>query len=120
GDPSAGLNGLFAVLVALREREDTGRGQHIELAQVEGVVPFVAEAIIECQVTGEVPKPRGNRHPVHAPHGVYRCAGSSFIALAAESNEHWHKLANALGLDALARDPRCATEEERKRNEDWL
>ena len=73
GDPSAGLNGLFAVLVGLREREETGRGQHIELAQVEGVVPFVAEAIVECQVTGQVPKPRGNRHPEHAPHGIYRC-----------------------------------------------
>ncbi len=119
GDPSAGLNGLFAVLVGLREREDTGRGQHIELAQVEGVVPFVAEAIIECQVTGQVPKPRGNRHPAHAPHGIYRC-GSGFVALAADSDEQWRKLAGVLGLDALANDSRFATASDRKRNEDAL
>jgi crotonobetainyl-CoA:carnitine CoA-transferase CaiB-like acyl-CoA transferase len=117
GDPSAGLNGLFAVLVGLREREDTGRGQHIELAQVEGVVPFVAEAILEAQLTGQVPKPRGNRHPACAPHGIYRC-GSGFLALAAESDEQWRQLAEALGLDA--RDPRFATESDRKRNEDAL
>ncbi len=119
GDPSAGLNGLFAVLVGLREREDTGRGQHIELAQVEAVVPFIAEAIIEYEVTGQVPKPRGNRHPRHAPHGIYRC-GSGFLALAAESDEQWRELADALGLGALASDPRFATESDRKRNEDAL
>ncbi len=119
GDPSAGLNGLFAVLVGLREREDTGRGQHIELAQVEGVVPFVGEAILEYQLTGQVPKPRGNRHPQHAPHGIYR-AGSGYVALAAESDEQWRQLANALGLDALASDPRFAIAPNRKRNEDAL
>jgi crotonobetainyl-CoA:carnitine CoA-transferase CaiB-like acyl-CoA transferase len=119
GDPSAGLNGLFAVLVGLREREDTGRGQHIELAQVEGVVPFVAEAIIECQLTGQVPKPRGNRHPTHAPHGIYR-AGSGYVALAAETDEQWRRIADALGIEPLARDPRFATEANRKRNEDAL
>jgi crotonobetainyl-CoA:carnitine CoA-transferase CaiB-like acyl-CoA transferase len=117
GDPAAGLNGLFAVLVGLREREDTGRGQHIELAQVEAVVPFVGEAIVEYQLTGQVPKPRGNRHPAQAPHGIYRCAGSAWIALAAQSDEQWRRLAKVLGLDALASDPRFAAEPDRKRNE---
>ncbi|HLX38619.1 MAG TPA: CoA transferase, partial [Candidatus Binataceae bacterium] len=119
GDPSAGLNGLFAVLVGLREREDTGRGQHIELAQVEGVVPFIGESILEYEVTGAVPKPRGNRHPQHAPHGIYAC-GSGFVALACESDEEWRKLAGVVGLGALANDARFAAEAERKRNEDAL
>jgi crotonobetainyl-CoA:carnitine CoA-transferase CaiB-like acyl-CoA transferase len=117
GDPVAGLNGLFAVLVGLRERQDTGRGQHIELAQVEAAIPFIGEAIAEYEVTGEVPRPRGNRHPEHAPHGIYR-AGSGYIALAAESDEQWRQLADALGVDA--RDPRFATVADRKRNEDAL
>jgi len=116
GDPSAGLNGLFAVLVGLRERETTGRGQHIELAQVEAVIPYVGEAIVEYEVTGKVPKPRGNRHPEHAPHGIYRC-GSGFVALACESDEQWQKLAGVLGI---ANDARFATASERKRNEDAL
>lgn len=119
GDPSAGLNGLFAVLVGLREREDTGRGQHIELAQVETVVPYIGESIVEYEVTGKVPKPRGNRHPEHAPHGIYT-SGSGFVALACESDQDWRKLADALGLDALATDARFATQAERKRNEDAL
>lgn len=119
GDPVAGLNGSFAVLTALLERERTGRGQRIELAQVEAAIPFVADAIMEYQITGKVPRPRGNRHPVHAPHGVYR-AGEGWIALAAEDDEQWRSVADALGIGALANDPRFATESERKRNEDAL
>jgi crotonobetainyl-CoA:carnitine CoA-transferase CaiB-like acyl-CoA transferase len=120
GDPVSGLNGMFAVLVGLREREETGRGQLIELAQVEGTIPLIGEAIVEYQLTGKVPRPRGNRHPQHAPHGIYKCAGSSWVALAAESDDRWQKLADALGIASLARDPRFAIESNRKRNEDAL
>jgi crotonobetainyl-CoA:carnitine CoA-transferase CaiB-like acyl-CoA transferase len=120
GDPVAGLNGLFALLVGLRERDETGRGQLIELAQVEAAIPLVGEAIMEYQLTGKVPRPRGNRHPKHAPHGVYACEGKSFIALAAESEEQWRKLIAELGLERLQRDPRFATESNRKLNEDAL
>jgi crotonobetainyl-CoA:carnitine CoA-transferase CaiB-like acyl-CoA transferase len=120
GDPVSGLNGMFAVLVGLREREETGRGQLIELAQVEGTIPLIGEAIVEYQLTGKVPRPRGNRHPQHAPHGIYKCAGSSWVALAAESDDQWRKLADALGIASLARDPRFAIESNRKRNEDAL
>jgi len=66
-----------------------------------------------------VPKPRGNRHPTHAPHGIYR-AGSGYVALAAESDEQWRRLADTLGIEPLAHDPRFATEPDRKRNEDAL
>jgi crotonobetainyl-CoA:carnitine CoA-transferase CaiB-like acyl-CoA transferase len=121
GDPVGGLNGLFAVLVGLREREHTGKGQWIELAQVEAAIPLVAEAMMEYQLTGKVPRPRGNRHPQHAPHGLYRCAGKeSWLALAAENEEQWQALCGALDAHALAQDPRFAGESERKRNEDAL
>ena len=51
GDPVGGLHGVFALMVALRERERTGRGQWIELAQVEALIPFVdrADARISVQ-----------------------------------------------------------------------
>ena len=81
------------------------------------MVPFVGEAILEYEVTGQVPKPRGNRHPQQAPHGIYRC-GSGYVALAAESDQQWTTLASLLGLDA--NDPRFPTEVDRKRNEDAL
>ncbi|HYB89857.1 MAG TPA: CoA transferase [Candidatus Binataceae bacterium] len=122
GDPIGGLNGMLAVLAALHERERTGRGQWIELAQVEAAIPLVGEKIIEYELTGAVPQPRGNRHPEFAPHGIYRCAGEdqNWIALAAETEEQWRALAAALGPDRLATDGRFADAVSRKANEDAL
>jgi len=121
GDPVGGLHGVFALMVAIRERERTGRGQLIELAQVESLIPFVADAMLEYQFTKKVPAARGNRHREHAPHGIYRCEGAdNWIALACESDERWRSLSRTLGLESLADDSRFASASARKANEDAL
>jgi crotonobetainyl-CoA:carnitine CoA-transferase CaiB-like acyl-CoA transferase len=121
GDPVGGLHGVFALMVALRERERTGRGQLIELAQVESLIPFVADAIVDFQFTGKVPPARGNRHREHAPHGIYRCAGEhNWIALACETDDQWRGLARAIEIERLADDKRFADASARKTNEDEL
>jgi len=118
GDPTSGLTGTFGVLAALNERESTGKGQWIELAQVEGVIPFLAGPIIEYQLTGQVPRPQGNRNREYAPHGIYRCAGeNAFIAIAAATEDQWSALASALNLSS---DARFASAVSRKQNEDAL
>jgi len=118
GDPTSGLTGMFGVLAALNERERTGKGQWIELAQVEGVIPFLAGPIIEYQLTGQVPRPQGNRNREYAPHGIYRCAGeNAFIAIAAATEDQWSALASALNLSG---DVRFASAASRKQNEDAL
>ena len=121
GDPVGGLHGVFALMVALRERERTGRGQLIELAQVESLIPFVAEAILDFQFTGKAPPARGNRHSECAPHGIYRCAGDdNWIALACETDDQWRSLTCAIGIERLADDKRFADASARKTNEDAL
>ena len=121
GDPVAGLHGVFALMVGLRERARSGRGQLIELAQVETLIPFVTEGILEYQFTGRPPAARGNRHPEHAPHGIYRCAGDdNWIAIACQSDDQWRGLARALRLDHLLDDERFADAQSRKANEDAL
>ncbi|HEY6394618.1 MAG TPA: CoA transferase [Candidatus Binataceae bacterium] len=125
GDPVGGLHGALAVLAALHERDRTGQGQWVEIAQVESAIPFVTDAILEYQFAGEVPRPRGNRHPRFAPHGIFRCVGQgsdqeSWIAVAAESDQQWRVLAKALNLAHFAEDPRFATAADRKKNEDVL
>lgn len=121
GDPTSGLHGALAVLAALRERARSGRGQHVEVAEVESVVPFMADALLEYQLNGAVPRPLGNRRRDAAPHGIFRCAGEqAFVALGAHTEEQWHGLLRALGLERLARDPRFADPARRKANEDAL
>jgi crotonobetainyl-CoA:carnitine CoA-transferase CaiB-like acyl-CoA transferase len=121
GDPVSGLHGALAVLAALRERARTGRGQWVEIAQVETVIPFIAEHLIEYQLTGRVPRPVGNRHPRHAPHGIYRASGdANWIAIGVSSEEQWRELVRVLGVGHLAADERFADRARRKANEDAL
>jgi crotonobetainyl-CoA:carnitine CoA-transferase CaiB-like acyl-CoA transferase len=117
GDPVGGLTGVFGVLTALNERERTGQGQWVELAQVEGAIQLMAGPIIEYQLSGEVPQPRGNRSPECAPHGIYRCAGEgAWIAISAANDGQWRSLATALAIDPA----RFSSLGSRKANEDAL
>jgi crotonobetainyl-CoA:carnitine CoA-transferase CaiB-like acyl-CoA transferase len=72
-DPIAGMAGAAAVLMALRHRQRTGQGQYIDMSQQETAVPFMGAALMEYQMTGRIPGPRGNRSAVAAPQGCYRC-----------------------------------------------
>lgn len=121
GDPTSGLHGTLAVLAALRERERTGRGQHVEVAEVETVTAFMTGAMLEYQFSGAVPPPLGNRSRNAAPHGIYRCAGeNAFVALGAHTEDQWYGLMRALGLQRLAHDRRFVDAAHRKANEDAL
>jgi crotonobetainyl-CoA:carnitine CoA-transferase CaiB-like acyl-CoA transferase len=64
GDPVSGITGAFAVLAALHERQRTGRGQWIELAQVEAAIPLLAEPIIDLQLTAAAPRARSRLRTV--------------------------------------------------------
>lgn len=99
-DPVAGLNAAAAVLVALWDRRaGDGTGTAIELAQLEAMIGFVGEELLAAQVRGaNRPRP-GNRHPFHAPQGVYPCAGDDhWIAISVTGDNEWVALCEEAGL----------------------
>ena len=127
GDPIAGLHGALAILAALRFRRLTGEGQWIDLAQREAVAQMIGEFFVLAGAGRQAPPRRGNRHPVMAPHGCYRCAGDAssqakdeWVAISVADDEEWRRLCRALGAEALADDPRFKTAQARKTNEDEL
>jgi crotonobetainyl-CoA:carnitine CoA-transferase CaiB-like acyl-CoA transferase len=132
---------VVAVLAALRYRERTGKGQHIELAQVESTVSALGPAVMEYAVNGAIRERNGNRVPQAAPHGVFPCqsrplegnvpprqaatgAQSSmedrWIAIAVFTGEQWEGLKDVMGRPAWADEERFATLLGRKANEDEL
>ena len=111
GDPMNGMHAALAVSAALVERERTGRGQYIELSQLESSVQFIGETVLDFSLDGHIVGPRGNAHPRWAPHGVYPAAGDDeWIAITAEDEAQWQTLVDVLGLEALRDDPRFADE----------
>ena len=121
GDPNAGLHGAVALLCALMYRARTGKGQHIDLSQWETSIALVNEGLMQQVMTGEAPKPMGNRDPHMAPHGLFRCRGSdSWISIAVADEEEWRAVCRVMARSELADDARFRTLARRKANEDEL
>jgi crotonobetainyl-CoA:carnitine CoA-transferase CaiB-like acyl-CoA transferase len=86
-----------AVQAALRHRARTGEGQMIEVAQLEAAVCMTAEQVVEYHLNERLVERTGNRHPVYAPQGVYRCADDRYVALTVRNNQEWAALLDAMG-----------------------
>ena len=98
--------GAFALLSALELRDRTGRGQMIELAQLEALVATMGEAFLDYFFNGHVPEARGNWDPNAAPHDVYPCLGfDAWCAIACYTDEHWRLLRRRDGRAGVGRRP---------------
>jgi crotonobetainyl-CoA:carnitine CoA-transferase CaiB-like acyl-CoA transferase len=116
------LAGMFAaqgILLALRAREPTGRGQRVETSLLEAAVSILTWSAGIYFETGTTPAPAGNHHPLSAPHGVFIASDRPFN-IAAANEAMWPKFARAIGRAQLAEDPRFATIALRVKNRDAL
>ncbi|MGE3855971.1 MAG: CaiB/BaiF CoA transferase family protein [Dehalococcoidia bacterium] len=120
-DYNSGVLAVVSALAALRHRDRTGEGQYIEISMIEAEVHLLGEALHAMQFGHEEPRRLGNRHPVVAPHNVYRCAGDDrWIAIACRTDAEFAALAEAMGRPDLLTDPRFGTMLARKHYEDDL
>lgn len=116
----AAEHGLFAVMVALHYRRRTGKGQFIDLSQLQCQVAIAPEPVLDYLVNGQELFPLGgNQHPFMAPYGVYPCQPEPlpppgkgqvdrWIAIAVGSDKEWEALRRVMGNPLWAREPRFA------------
>ena len=116
-DGISGVQGALAVMLALRHRERTGRGQLIEMPLTEGFLPVLGEFIMDATMNGRDTPPQGNAHRHNAPHNVYRCQGDdNWIAIDVGTDAEFAALCDVLGLGDLSSDARFASQEARHRH----
>ena len=121
GDARAGTAAVFAALVALKLRQETGRGQYIDSSSSEVINAMIGDQMMDYAMNGRSPRRNGNAHPTMAPHNVYRCAGQDeWLSIAVGSEVEWQGLLRAMGSPAWGADPAFATAEGRKANEQRL
>ena len=90
--------GVMLILSALAERDRTGRGQHIDFAQMEGALHFLATEFADEEINGRTAGRAGNADRHMCPHSVYPAAGDDrWVAIACETDEQWGALAGLLG-----------------------
>jgi formyl-CoA transferase len=95
-DLVCGLYGTIGALAALRVREETGRGQYIDVSLFESGVSLEVWEAGRYFATGEVPKPLGSAHQVSAPYQAIR-ASDGYFTIGATSPRNWQSLCEVLG-----------------------
>jgi benzylsuccinate CoA-transferase BbsF subunit len=122
-DPLGGVISVFGALLALNYRDRTGKGQHVDYSQQEGVMQMVGPAFMDYTMNGRVAGPMSNRHPVAAaaPHGVFPCSGDDrWISIAVAGDAEWRGLVAEMGDPEWARAPEFADAARRIQNLDAL
>ena len=114
-DVMTGLHACIAVLAALNQRHETGRGQFIDMALLDVAVSTLANIGLNQRVTGEAPKRMGNAHPSVVPYQVFETADGHMIVAVGNDGQFAH-FVKVLGLAALAVDPLYATNAGRVEN----
>ncbi|MGH0031235.1 MAG: CaiB/BaiF CoA transferase family protein [Myxococcota bacterium] len=110
-DDLAGVHAAFATLSALRHRDATGEGQHVDVSLLDAML-FQSTGYLTLGAMGADLPRLGNEFRVAAPANTYLCRDGRIMA-GVLLDSHWKKLARALGRPEAADDPRYATALER-------
>ncbi len=114
-DILTGLHASVGILAALRHRDATGEGQHVEVSLLSSLLSGLVNQASGYVAAGIVPHRMGNRHPSIAPYEVYPVVGGSMV-VAVGNDRQFAALCTALGQPELAADERFGTNPDRVAN----
>ena len=118
-DVMTGLYAVIAVQAALAARTRTGRGEHIDMALYDVMTGVLANQAQNYLTSGQSPRRLGNAHPNITPYAVFPSSDGWFI-LAVGNDGQFRRFCEAMGLAALASDPRFLTNSTRIEHRDTL
>ncbi|PKW16674.1 CaiB/BaiF CoA transferase family protein [Saccharopolyspora spinosa] len=118
-DVISGLHAVTGILAALRYRDHTGVGQHVEVNLFSSLLSALANQAASYVATGHLPKALGNRHPSIAPYETMNTADRP-LAVAAANDKLFTKLAQAIQRPDLISDERFATNPQRVAHREQL
>ena len=104
-DATVPLAWIFGVTGALMERERSGEGSYVDLAQIEELATNFPHLIAEWTLNHRLPPRLGDSDPHVVPHGCYRAGGEdAWVNIAAENDRQWAALAGVAGHPEWAED----------------
>ncbi|MCD2513768.1 CaiB/BaiF CoA transferase family protein [Comamonas endophytica] len=118
-DLCAGIFAAQGILVALLEREASGRGQFVHTSLLESMVYMMDFQTSRYLIDGEVATQAGNFHPTSIPTGVYK-ARDGYLNIAVFGSKIWERFCNILGAPEWIVDPRYHDKPSRSANRDTL
>ncbi|TKC88449.1 CoA transferase [Trinickia terrae] len=107
-DLVTGLNAVIGILLAVNERNESGRGQFVESTLYDAGVSLLHPQLPNFYLNGRVPARSGNKHPNITPYDAFETRTSQLF-LAVGNNRQFATLCRVLGRPELSADPRFAT-----------
>ncbi|TCP57502.1 formyl-CoA transferase [Tamaricihabitans halophyticus] len=101
-DGLAGIYGAYAAMLALRQRDQTGTAQLVDLALYEPVLRMMEDFIADYGSTGEIAARAGNENPKISPNGLYPTKDGKYLVLPASTQRMWERLVPLLDDPDLA------------------
>ena len=118
GDIASGMNAAYAIMLALFQRGQTGRGQYIDVSMYDTIVGLAERSVTAYSLTGAVLE-RG-REPYMAPWGPFECS-DGWVALIVATERDWGRFCEAIGRpDLEARDGAMSGPERAQSMSGWL
>jgi len=118
-DVMCGMYATVGILAALRHKDKTGEGQHIDVALVDVQISWLINEGLNYLTSGKVPERRGNGHPNIAPYQVYDVADGSVI-VAVGNDSQFERFVDWLGKPELAQDERFKTNQARLKHREAM
>ena len=118
-DVVCGMYAATAILAAIRHRDITGEGQHIDIGLVDTQISWLINEGANYLASGDVPKRRGNQHPNIVPYQVFE-ASDGYIIVAVGNDSQFARFCAILGRDDLAQHPDYSINEKRVENRQIL
>jgi formyl-CoA transferase len=115
GDSIPSLHALIGALIALHEREQSGRGQLVDVSLVDSVFAMLEGILPEYSQLGTIRERTGTLANNSAPTNAYRCSDGAMVCIAANTTGLFRKLFRAIGAEGLAGDPALSSNHERVR-----
>lgn len=118
-DLTAGMYSAYGVMLALRHKEKTGEGQHVDISMLEGQLSLLCTSFANYFVDGKVPAPMGTAYAVVVPYQTFHTKTRD-LALAIAGEKLWRKFCPTIGMPELADDPLYKTTTDRMNNRGTL
>jgi crotonobetainyl-CoA:carnitine CoA-transferase CaiB-like acyl-CoA transferase len=119
-DIGAGITAIYSILAAYIHKQNTGEGQHIDIAITECGLPWFAWEAAAYFADGTVPQPTGSRHRVSAPYQAVRTQ-DGYLMLGCANQRTWERLCrDVIVREDLLGDERFVTNSDRARNVEVL
>jgi crotonobetainyl-CoA:carnitine CoA-transferase CaiB-like acyl-CoA transferase len=107
-DIFTGVYGVIGILAALRRRDATGEGEHVDMALLDTQVAILANQAENYFISGKAPRRLGNAHPNIVPYQVFPSSDGHLI-IACGNDGQFQRLCAILGCPQFATDPAYAT-----------